>query len=151
MQGPCYWSILHQQLSYTSTCIHAYWSPRQYKIAHCNPEDLTLDIKINTKTLITIKMHKESFIINCNTVLHVSILLGHLQGELFVIVTLRLHFTVEWQCAVDCVLCSGGVNSLQSRPALQCSASRDRRQFTPPKTTQHTVNSTFSLNCKVQP
>jgi hypothetical protein len=40
-------------------------------------------------------MHKESFIINCSTLLHVSTLLGHLQGELFVIVTLRLHFTVE--------------------------------------------------------
>jgi hypothetical protein len=29
------------------------------------------------------QMHKESFIINCNTLLHVSTLLGHLQGELF--------------------------------------------------------------------
>jgi hypothetical protein len=36
-------------------------------------------------------MHKESFIINCNTLLHVSTLLGHLQGELFLIVTLRLR------------------------------------------------------------
>jgi hypothetical protein len=41
------------------------------------------------------QMHKESFIINRNTLLHVSTLLGHLQGELFVIVTLRLYFTVE--------------------------------------------------------
>jgi hypothetical protein len=41
------------------------------------------------------QMHKESFIINRNTLLQVSTLLGHLQGELFVIVTLRLHFTVE--------------------------------------------------------
>jgi hypothetical protein len=40
-------------------------------------------------------MYKESFIINCNTLLYVSTLLGHLQGELFVIVTLRLHFIVE--------------------------------------------------------
>jgi hypothetical protein len=29
-------------------------------------------------------MHKESFIINCNTLLPVSTLLGHLQGERFV-------------------------------------------------------------------
>jgi hypothetical protein len=29
-------------------------------------------------------MYKESFIINRNTLLHVSTLLGHLQGELFV-------------------------------------------------------------------
>jgi hypothetical protein len=49
-------------------------------------------------------MHKESFIIDRNTLLHVSTLLGHLQGEPFVIVTLRLHFIVEWECAVDCVL-----------------------------------------------
>jgi hypothetical protein len=40
-------------------------------------------------------MHKESFIINHNTLLHVSTLLDHLQEEFFVIVTLRLHFTVE--------------------------------------------------------
>jgi hypothetical protein len=40
-------------------------------------------------------MHKESFIINRNTLLHISTLLGHLQGELFVIATLmgpqRVH------------------------------------------------------------
>jgi hypothetical protein len=72
-------------------------------------------------------MHKESFIINRNTPLHVSTLLGHLQGELFVIVTLGLHFIV---------------------PAA---AGRDRREFTPPKTTQYTVNSTFSLKYRVQP
>jgi hypothetical protein len=36
-------------------------------------------------------MHKESFIINRNTLLHVSTLLGRLKGELFVIVTLRLQ------------------------------------------------------------
>jgi hypothetical protein len=40
-------------------------------------------------------MHKESFIINRNTLLHVSTLLRHFQGELFVIVTLRLHFIAE--------------------------------------------------------
>jgi hypothetical protein len=49
-------------------------------------------------------MHEESFIINRNTVLHLSTLLGHLQGELPVVVTIRLHFTVEPECAVDCVL-----------------------------------------------
>jgi hypothetical protein len=49
-------------------------------------------------------MHKESCIMNRNTLQHVSTLLGHLQGELFVIVTLGLHFTVELGCAVDCVL-----------------------------------------------
>jgi hypothetical protein len=53
------------------------------------------------KTLITNKCTK-SFFIYCNTLLHVSILLGHLQGELSVVVTLRLHYTVERECAVDC-------------------------------------------------
>jgi hypothetical protein len=49
------------------------------------------------------QMHKENFIINRNTVLHVSTLLGHLQGELSLTVTLWLHFIVERECAVDCV------------------------------------------------
>jgi hypothetical protein len=40
-------------------------------------------------------MHKDSFITNRNTLMHVSTLLGHNQAERFVIVTLRLHFTVE--------------------------------------------------------
>jgi hypothetical protein len=48
------------------------------------------------------QMHKESFIINCNTLLQAWTLCGLVE-------------------------------------------------FTPPKTTQYTVNSTFSLNCKVQP
>jgi hypothetical protein len=40
-------------------------------------------------------MHKESFIINHNTLLHVSTLLDHLQGELSITVALGLHFIVE--------------------------------------------------------
>jgi hypothetical protein len=39
-------------------------------------------------------MHKE-FFLTCNTLLHVSTLLSHLREELFVVVTLRLHFIVE--------------------------------------------------------
>jgi hypothetical protein len=70
------------------------------------------------------KMHKESFIINRNTLLHVSTLLGHLQGELFVVVTLRLHFIVEWECAVDCVLQAGTAESsrLQKQRGTQSTA-----------------------------
>jgi hypothetical protein len=37
------------------------------------------------------------------------------------------------------------------RKTLHGSAGRDHREFTPPKTTQYTVNSTFSLNYKMQP
>jgi hypothetical protein len=117
-----------------------------------------------------LQMHKESFIINRNTLLHVSTLLGHLQGELSVTVTLGLLFTVEWECAVDCVLrcfwrrelsavrenvlltlysvVFAGVTSPRSGPQAW---GPDRGEFTAPKTTQYTVNSTFSLNCKVQP
>jgi hypothetical protein len=46
-------------------------------------------------------MHKESFIINRNTLLHVSTLLGHLQGERLVTFTLWLHFTLSKNNAVD--------------------------------------------------
>jgi hypothetical protein len=58
------------------------------------------------------QMHKESFIINRNTLLHVSILLGHLQGEF----SLPLHWGCTLQLSenvlltVYCVV-FGGVNS----------------------------------------
>jgi hypothetical protein len=65
------------------------------------------------KTPITNKCTKR-VILSIVTFLHVSTLLGHLQGELSV-------------TGPD----SGG--------------------FTPPKTTQYTVNSAFSLNYKAQP
>jgi hypothetical protein len=59
-------------------------------------------------------MHKESFIINRNTLLHISTLLGHLQRELFVTVTLRLHFTVELRCTQS---------TAHSRSTLKCNLS----------------------------
>jgi hypothetical protein len=63
--------------------------------------------------------HKESFIINRNTLLHVSTVLGHLQGELSVTVTLKLHFIVEWECVLftvysvleACTLCGPGLQA----------------------------------------
>jgi hypothetical protein len=61
-------------------------------------------------------MHKESCIINCNTLLHVSTLLGHLQREPSVTVTVGLHLTVQRECAVDCLLCTEGVNPPRSGP-----------------------------------
>jgi hypothetical protein len=58
--------------------------------------------------------------------------------KLFVTVTVRLHFTVEWECAVYCVL------RCFWRPAgpgpQRVHASKN-----------NAVNSTFSLNYKVQP
>jgi hypothetical protein len=101
-----------------------------------------------TKTLITNKMHKESFIINCNTHLHVSPLLGHLQTELFVIVTLRLHFIVEWEGTVDCVLCTGGVNSLQSQLAVQAGTTESSR-LQKERSTQSTAHSHSTIKCNL--
>jgi hypothetical protein len=49
---------------------------------------------------------------------------------IFVIVTLRLHFIVEWECAVDCALRCFWRREFSAVPA--CKPSRDRRQFTPP-------------------
>jgi hypothetical protein len=50
-------------------------------------------------------MHKESFIINLNTLLHVSTLLGHLQGEHFCyrytkVALYTLHSTVKCNLSV---------------------------------------------------
>jgi hypothetical protein len=96
------------------------------------------------------QMHEESFIINCNTLLHVSTLL--LQGQLFVTVTLRLPFSVG--CVWGVV---GGVGVAVCRAAHTPRGPPPRRparnpsHTTPPKTTQYTVNSTISLNYKVQP
>jgi hypothetical protein len=105
------------------------------------------------KTLITNKCTK-SFFINCNTLLHVSTLLGHLQGELSVVVTLRLHFIVEL-FTVYCVA-FGGAKSVWFRLEctalllearnLACTASRDHRDFVPPNATQYTVNSS-TIKC----
>jgi hypothetical protein len=70
------------------------------------------------------QMHKESFVINRNRLLRVSTPLGHLQGELFC-----YRYT---------------------KVALMCSAGRDGGEFAPPKTTQYTVNSTFStIKCNL--
>jgi hypothetical protein len=55
----------------------------------------TFNVIFKNKNTNHQQMHKQSFIINRNTLLHVLTLLGHLQGELFVIVTLSLHFIVE--------------------------------------------------------
>jgi hypothetical protein len=49
--------------------------------------------KFVQKTLITNKC-TTSFFINCNTLLHVSTLLDHLQRELWVVVTTRSRYTV---------------------------------------------------------
>jgi hypothetical protein len=49
-------------------------------------------------------MHKEFILVNYNTLLHVSTLLAHLQGETFRCRYTMLHYTVKRKCAVDCAL-----------------------------------------------
>jgi hypothetical protein len=99
------------------------------------------------------QMHKESFVINYNTLLHVSTLLGHLQEELSVFVTLRLHFIVEWQCAVDCVLRGFWRRELSAVPqagTAESPTSRDRREFTPPvHSTQSTAHCHSTIKCNL--
>jgi hypothetical protein len=73
-------------------------------------------------------MNKESFIINRNTLLHVSTLLGHLQGELFVIVTLRLHFSVNClrsglQAGPQTVHASSTQSTTHSHSTIKCNLS----------------------------
>jgi hypothetical protein len=85
-------------------------------------------------------MHKESFIINCNTLLHGSTMLRHLQGELFVIGTLdcTLYLSENVLLTVYCVV-FGGVNSLRSGP-----------EFTPPvHSTQSTAHSHSNIKCNL--
>jgi hypothetical protein len=81
-------------------------------------------------------MHKEFFFVNYNTLLHVSTLLGHLQGETFRCRYTSFHYTVKRVCAVGCAL-----RRLWRRELFVVSAC----------TAQCTVNSTFLLNCIVQP
>jgi hypothetical protein len=68
-------------------------------------------------------MHKESFVINCNTLLHVSTLLGHLQGELLVYTKVALYSCVRY--AVYCVLCCFWGREFSVVPV--CTANRDHK------------------------
>jgi hypothetical protein len=94
-------------------------------------------------------MHKGVFSVNYNTLLHVSTLLGHLQGETFCCRYTRLYYTVERECAVGCVLCTVYwrrelfCDTGLYKPGSQKSSRLQKRRSA--------VNSTFSLNCVVQP
>jgi hypothetical protein len=89
---------------YIYTCICTYIHIYVQLLCIISTEVAVLNIHEGYKNTNHQQMHKEGFIINRNTLLHVSTLLGHLQGELFVTVTLRLHYTFECEYAVDCVL-----------------------------------------------
>jgi hypothetical protein len=59
------------------------------------PEGKNLKLLVLYKNTNHQQNAQREFYHQFNTPLHVSTLLGHLQEELFVIVTLRLHFIVE--------------------------------------------------------
>jgi hypothetical protein len=90
-----------------------------------------------TKTLITNKCTKRvlSSIVTHSYIFRPCRVI--FRENFFVIVTPRLHFIVEWECAVDCVLRCFWRRALSARVHAA--------------STQYTVNSTFSLNYKVQP
>jgi hypothetical protein len=97
------------------------------------------------------QMHKESFIINRNTLLHVSTLLGHLQGGLSVTVTLGLHFTAEWECAVDCVLrCfwKREHSAVRARTAVEAGTAENSR-LQKQRSTQSTAHSHSTIKCNL--
>jgi hypothetical protein len=64
-------------------------------------------------------MHK-GFFITCNTLLHVSTLLGHFQGERSAVVTLWLHFIVEvlivYTANSSTIKCNLSVTTAESSP-----------------------------------
>jgi hypothetical protein len=106
--------------------LNPYWVLSLCNMLCCLVQGLTpIPVRENTVLCVQIlvlykntnhqQMRKESFIINRNTLLHVSALLGHLQGELFVTVTLRLHLQLSENVllTVYCVV-FGGVNCLRS-------------------------------------
>jgi hypothetical protein len=110
---------------------------------------------VNTRTLITNKCIKRvlSSILTHSYVFRPCWVI--FRENFFVIVALRLHFIVAWECAVDCVPQAGTAESsrLQKQRSTQSTAhsqagtaesSRFQKQ-------RSTVNSTFSLNYKVQP
>jgi hypothetical protein len=49
------------------------------------------------------RMNKEFFFVNYNTLLHISTLLGHLQGETFRCLYTRLHYTVKREFSLNCI------------------------------------------------
>jgi hypothetical protein len=97
-----------------------------------------------TKTLITNKCTKRvlSSIVTHSYMFRLCWVI--FKENFFVIVTLRLHFMVEWGRAVDCVLRCFWRRELFAVPAVQAGTADS-------SCLQYTVNSTLSLNYKVQP
>jgi hypothetical protein len=67
----------------------------------------------------------------------------------FVIVTLRLHFIVECECAVDCVLCTGGViSAVPACTAVQAGTAESSR-LQKQRSTQSTAHYHSAVKCNL--
>jgi hypothetical protein len=101
-----------------------------------------------TKTLITNKCTKRvlSSIVTHSYIFRPSWVI--FKENFFVIITLGLHFIVEWECAVDYVLCTGGVNSVRSRLALQAGTAQISR-LQKQRSTQSTAHSCSTIKCNL--
>jgi hypothetical protein len=95
-------------------------------------------------------MHKESFIINRNTLLHVSTLLDHLQEELFCYrYTKVVLYSWVRMCCWLCAALSLEAWTLCG-PGLHCRAGPDRREFTPPvHSAQSIAHSHSTIKCNL--
>jgi hypothetical protein len=92
-------------------------------------------------------MHKESFIINCDTLLHVSTLLGRLQGELFLsrYTKVALYSWVRMCCWLCTALFFAGPPPRGPGPPAPT-----RSATTPPvHSTQSTAHSHSNVKCNL--
>jgi hypothetical protein len=100
-------------------------------------------------------MHKQSFIINCNTLLHVSTLLGHLQGEEHFCYRYTMVALYSWviMCCWLCTalfleawsLCGPGLSELSVVPA--CNPGPQRVHAS---STQSTAHSHSNIKCNLR-
>jgi hypothetical protein len=67
--------------------------------------------------------------------------------KFFVIFTVRLHFVVELECAVDCVLRCFWRRELSAVPACTCNAESSRLQKQ--RSTQSTAHSNSTIKCNL--
>jgi hypothetical protein len=92
------WTSCHYNRSFNHKILRSYRTLKLLQFCKI------LTMVYDTKTLITNKCTKRVLSSIVTHSLHVSTLLGHLQGELFVIITLRLHF-YSW-VRMCCWLCT---------------------------------------------
>jgi hypothetical protein len=94
-------------------------------------------------------MHKESFIINRNTLLHVSTLLGYLQENFLLSFTKVALYSWVRTCWCLRTVCTGGVNSLRSRPAGLQAGTAEGSCLQKQRSIQSTARSHSIIKCNL--